>query len=190
MIEPFSVDLTSTIKCQAINMSDFLGAFGGLMGLLSGISVFSIIELVFTILKCVRLACCKTKVHPIITVQPKSELQKFVLNQHHLFYLFGINFVEFLKKSSIHGAHYLRDKKLSWIEKTFWIVAISVSTVVCSILIADSLDSLHAKSVIITYDEHLWNKEDVSSSSAIWFVNTSLRYELIALLLFRSHSQL
>lgn len=156
------VTLMPTIKCPAIKIFDFLGAFGGLMGLVAGISVISIIELIFTILKCARLIFCKTKVHPIIIVQSKTPLQKFALNQNHLFYHFGLNFVEFLKESGIHGVHYINNKNLKWLEKMFWIIFVVVSTVLCSILIADSLESLHANSVIIAFDEKIWNKEEAS----------------------------
>lgn len=44
----------------------------------------------------------------------------------------------------------------------FWIIFVVVSTVLCSILIVDSLESLHANSVIIAFDEKIWNKEEAS----------------------------
>lgn len=151
-----------TVRCPAIKISDFLGAFGGLMGLVAGISVFSIIELVFTILKCAQTICCTTKIHPIIIVQPKTPHHKFSLNQNHLLYHFGLNVAQFLKKSGIHGVHYIYEKKLNWLEKMFWIVSITVSAILCSLLIVDSLASLHAKSVIIAFDEKIWSKEEAS----------------------------
>lgn len=131
------------------------------MGLVAGVSVFSIIELIFTVLKCARLVFCKTKVHPIIMVHPKTQSPKLALNQQHLFYHFGMNFVGFLEKTSIHGMHYLKDKRLRWVEKTFWIIAIFSSTVVCTFLIVDSLEALHTKAVIISYDEKIYSKEDI-----------------------------
>lgn len=151
-----------TVRCPAIKISAFLGAFGGLMGLVAGISVFSIIELTFTLLKCARVICCKKKIYPILIVQPKTPFQKFALNRQHLLYHFGLNLVEFLKEGGIHGVHYIKDKDLKWLEKMFWIASITVSATLCSILIADSLESLHANSVIIAIDEKIWNKEEAS----------------------------
>lgn len=162
ILNPRDVTLVPTIKCPAITISAFLGAFGGLMGLVAGISVFSIIELAFTILKFARLICCKAKVYPIVIVQPKTPHQKFELNQKHLFYHLGLNFVKFLKESGIHGVHYIKDKNLNCLEKIFWIISIAISTILCSIFIIDSLESIHEKSVIIGFDEKIFSKEEVS----------------------------
>lgn len=150
-----------TVKYRAFDVSDLLAEFGGLMGLLAGISVFSIIELVTTVVNSLRLAVCKNKVSPKLSVQLPKIRKKFLVNQNHLFYYLSKTFVELLKESSIHGVHYTNNKRLHVIEKLFWLVIICVLLIFCSILVFNSLKNMRLNSVIIAVDEKIWGAEDV-----------------------------
>lgn len=148
------------IRFQAFTISDFLGAFGGLLGLIAGISVISIIELVETALKCIRLSCFKSKVSPDAEQRPRHR-KRFLVNRDHLFYHLGKTFFEFLKESSVHGVRYTNDKTLKVWERIVWALILSVSITFCSILVLHSLNNLQSNSVIVTIDEKIWNVEEV-----------------------------
>lgn len=161
----FSLKLRTTafypmIRYQAFSVSDFLGAFGGLLGLIAGISVISLIEFTLTILKCFGCPFLKSKVAPE-EAQIRKPRKKFLVNREHLFFHFGRNFVEFLKESSIHGVCYTNDKKLKIWERFGWLIIISTSITFCSILIIDSLDHLQSNSVTIALGEKIWSVEEV-----------------------------
>lgn len=152
------------VRCLAFDVSDFLAEVGGLMGLLAGISVFSIIELVATVVKCFKFAACKPKVAPKPTGVPRNRKQ-FLVNRNHLLYRLSKTFVELLKESNIHGVHYTSDKKLCVIERFFWFITICMLLTFCSVLVFDSLNDLQSKSVIVTIDEKIWSVEDVRLSN-------------------------
>lgn len=130
------------------------------MGLIAGISVFSIIEFPLTIIKSFQLTFCKSKVTPEIDSREKPT-KKFLINRDHLFYHLSRSFSEFLKESSIHGVHYINEKASSLQMKVFWFLAVSASMTYCTILVHDSLLNLQSNSVIVALDEKMWNVEDV-----------------------------
>lgn len=130
------------------------------MGLLAGISVFSIIELFWTTAKCFWFAACKSKITPE-TVQPPRRRKKFLVNKKHLFYHLGQTFVELLKESNIHGVHYTSDKRLTKVERLFWFIVICVSLACCSILVFNSLKDLQSNSVMVAVDERVWTATEV-----------------------------
>lgn len=137
-----------------------MGAIGGVMGLIAGISVFSIIEFPLTIIKSFQLTFCKSKVNPE-TDSGQKPPKKFLINRDHLFYHLSRTFSDFLKESSIHGVHYINEKASSLQMKVFWLLAVSASMTYCSILVHDSLLNLQSNSVIVALDEKMWNVEDV-----------------------------
>lgn len=141
-----------SIRYLAFDFSDFLAEFGGLMGLLAGISVFSIIELIMTIMQ------CKSKIAP---VQRPRRRKKFKVNKEHLFYHLSRTFSELLKQSNIHGVHYVSDRRLKKIERVFWFIVICLMLAFSSVLVIDSLRNLQSNSVIFAIDENLWSVEDV-----------------------------
>lgn len=153
---------------MAFDVSDLLAEFGGLMGLLAGISVFSIVELVMFIFKCFQIVACKSKVKPE-AVQRSRSAKNFLVNKEHLFYYLSQTFGELLKESNIHGMHYTNSKSLSLTEKVLWFITICVLTALCSILVFNSLKHLQSHSVIVAVDEHIWNVEDVRFLKTLFF---------------------
>lgn len=170
-----------SVRYLAFDVADFLAEFGGLMGLLAGISVFSIIELIWTTINCFRFAFCKSKVAPKAVRRP-GERKKFLINKEHLFYQLGKTFGELLRNSNIHGLHYTSDKRLKVIERVSWFITICVLLVFCSVLVLESLNKLQSNSVILEIDEKIWSVEEVRILKNYFMVTVS---KLITL--FRFH---
>lgn len=148
------------IRLLAFDISDLLAEFGGLMGLLAGISVFSIIELVVNIFKYLWTAACRSKITPQAAQRPRMR-KKFLVNRDHLFYYFGKTFADLLKESKVHGVHYTSAKRHKNVERIFWIIVICTLLTFCSVLVFNSLKDLQSNSVIIAIDEKMWSVEDV-----------------------------
>lgn len=148
------------IRYQAFSVSDYLGACGGLMGLIAGVSVISIIEFALTFTKCFQCRLVKSKIAPEELQRPRPR-KSFLMNRDHLFYHLGRNFVEFLRESGIHGVRYTNDKKLKVLERLFWVVTIVISVTFCSILTMESLNQLQSNSVAIALGEQIWTPENV-----------------------------
>lgn len=149
------------VRYRAVGTLDLLAACGGLLGLVAGISVFSIIEIVLTAFHCIKTVFCKSKVHPAQSPQARRQKQ-FLIDRNSLFYKAGKSFQEFLSESGIHGLHYTNDKESTASEKVFWTLALLVSTVVCSIVTANAVQNLQSNVVEIRMDEKIWSAEDVS----------------------------
>lgn len=154
---------------MAFDSSDFLAEFGGLMGLLAGISVFSMIELLMTIVKAVQVEVCKSKVAPKTVRKPKSG-KKFLVNRKHLLYHLIRTLVELLKASNIHGVHFISDKTLSVLERIFWSIIVCVLMAFSSVMVVQSLKDLQSSAVIVSIDDKVWNAEDVR----FWWVMYAL----------------
>lgn len=152
-----------SVRYLAFDDADFLAAFGGLMGLLAGISVFSIIELLVAIVKCCRFSADKSKISPE-TVQRIRSQKEYLVNKEHLFYYLSQALVELMRASNIHGVRYLNDKKVKVIERVFWFIIICVLMAFCSILVFNSLNDLQGNSVVVAIDEKIWSVEDVRLS--------------------------
>lgn len=164
MLYPYVSFFRPSIRYLAFDISGFLAEFGGLMGLLAGISVFSIIELVMTIVKCLRFAACKSKVVPKAKVRKTRRRKKLKVNEQHLLYHLSRTFLELLKESSVHGLHYTNNKRLTKYERVFWFIIICFLLVFSSVLVIDSLRNLKSNSVIFAIDEKIWSVEDVRIS--------------------------
>lgn len=158
LFHPQVTNFYALIRYLAFDTSDFLAEFGGLMGLLAGISVFSIIELFMTILKSFNIY--QRKIEPkAVGVQKKTK--PFLMNQKHLFYHLSKTLAKLLKVSNIHGVHYTSNKRLKTNERVFWFMTICMLMTFSCILVFNSAKNLQTNSVIIAIDEKIWNAEDV-----------------------------
>lgn len=158
------------VRYLAFDVSDFLAEIGGLMGLLAGISVFSMIELLVTTVKAFQFGACKSKIAPDVVRRTKSG-KTFLVNRKHLLYHLSRTFVELLNDSNVHGVHYISDRTLKAIERVFWLIVICVLMAFSSELVFQSLRNLQSNAVIVAIDEKVWNAEDVrfsGSSSLRW----------------------
>lgn len=131
------------------------------MGLVAGVSVFSIIELAMTAFQLVKIIRCNSKIYPKKTPTIKKR-KEFLFNSNSLFYKFGKSFTEFLKETGIHGVPYMIDKESSLTKKIFWTFALFVSMIICLMVISNRVQHLQSNVVEIKMDEKIWNANEVS----------------------------
>lgn len=137
------------------------------MGLFAGISVISIIEVVFqfflTASKQVVLKIQRNKVYDIEPMQkPRPQnLLKALVNHDHVLYQFVVFLHKFVNRSDIHGLHYITDKNNKGVERILWAIIVLTSTVFCSMIIFDAVRNSEISPFEFGIDEKLWNREDV-----------------------------
>lgn len=131
------------------------------MGLVAGISVFSIIELALTAFQLVKTIRCKSEIHPERKPRIKKK-KEFLINSNSLFYKFGKSLSEFLKETGIHGVPYMIDKESSFTKRIFWTSALIVSMIICLMVISNRVQHLQTNVVEIKMDEKIWNANEVS----------------------------
>ena len=151
------------VQHRIFGVSDFLGSCGGLMGLIAGISVISIVECCFLFIS-IFFTNETVKINPSFEGLPSP--RPFLVNHDHIFYHFAKFFTEFMSKSSIHGLHSATDKKSSKMNKLFWLIVVAVSSVFCSWAIFDSVRHAELNPIVIGVDENFWKIEDVSTKKS------------------------
>lgn len=148
------------IEELAFGASDFLGALGGLMGLFAGISVVSVIEIGFHLLRLFvekMLDRRRLKVHAIGVVKNVDKINPSV-GQRTLQY-----FVKIVLKSDIHGIHFLVEGGRKFWEKFFWASVVFASSIFCSFQIFEVIKFSELNPIEFGIDERIWTINDVSS---------------------------
>lgn len=135
------------------------------MGLFAGVSVISIIEVGFLIFLTAFAKFMKfsnrNKIQAIDLTQ--MPLPKIVaVNREHVLYQCSVLFYKFISKSDIDGLHYIADKNKKLIERIFWAVVVSISTIFCSISIFDITKHSELNPIEFAIDDKIWTLEDVS----------------------------
>lgn len=123
------------------------------MSLLAGISVLSVIEVCYQI---VKLHTGKTNVN-FITVGGNQTSRT---DENHALYLWSKYFGEFIKKSDIHGLGYTQNQ--SKYGKIFWTILVLLSAAVSSIFILDIQKHAETSPVLTKIDSKIWTLDDVS----------------------------
>lgn len=157
------------IKEEALRFSDFMGSFGGLIGLFAGASLISVIEVIYhvfdAIFNTIKSKMRRNILNPAWTVQ-KADVY---VNREHMLY----QFVRFLKKyfsrSDIHGLHYITDKGTRVFDRLFWTALTSTSIVCCSLLVFDTITFSELNPVEFSVDEKIWTSKDVNWEKPINF---------------------
>lgn len=150
-------------RVRALPFLEFLASTGGVLGLTAGLSVVSLIELVFL---------CYTKLKSrkkfrIVDVLPgaqrrnKSEAKTFKLNQKHALYQLHTYFTEFLARSDAHGAHRMV-KRSKLASRLFWTFSFVGSILLCCFIVYDTVQHSETNPVMITIDPNFLHLEDVS----------------------------
>lgn len=129
------------------------------MGLIAGISVISLIELIYHLMSAFisKKICSKTN-----RVSPENNRTKLIVNDSHVLYQFSKYFVRFIKASSIHGIVFITERDRSRSGKLFWFVIMLISFGACSYLINDAKNHAELNPISFSIDENIWNVEDVS----------------------------
>lgn len=148
------------VKHHIFGFSDYLATIGGLVGLIAGVSIISLIEIVFHVLcdSCSSLYSrfLPTRVYPM----QRNEVLKTKNSKSFKDHL-KIYFMEYVRESSIQGVPYIANEDRNFVEKLIWIFAIIASTIVCLILVKNSWENAEINPVSFGIDEKIWSAEEV-----------------------------
>lgn len=124
---------------------------GGLMALVSGISVISVIQLVSN-------SFCWFKNDKNTSSIPRAEMQnRFACFTFKLYHL-RKDLQDFVRMSSIHGVRQLKGTKG---KKFFWLTVISVLTAVCVYFVRELLEAFPQNRVVIEIVERSPSENEV-----------------------------
>jgi Amiloride-sensitive sodium channel len=147
----------------AFNFSDYLASVGGLISLIAGISVISLIEIFYHFAAyLISLRTSKrlfVKVHPADQERNKTN----VINQDHVLYQCSKYLFAFIKTSSIHGLVYTTKKAEKLVGRCFWTVIVFVSAITCSYQIMETLKHAEMNPVTYEIDEKVWKVDEVEN---------------------------
>jgi hypothetical protein len=149
------------IRYRAFNFTDYLASIGGLVGLIAGVSVISLIEVFYHILLYLISRRPSNKVFVKIHRETDQIIAETILNQEHVLYQCSKYLYEFMKQSSIHGLNYMTDKDQKLVGRFFWMIVVSASALACGYLVADTLSHAELNPTAFQIDEKIWRAEDV-----------------------------
>lgn len=137
-----------------------MSSVGGLLGLIAGMSAISFIEFIYHFIRALTKKLF-VKVHPKAPerVFPR---QCFVANNETFKRQFTKIIDEYSKKSNIHGLQYTNDKQLSLFEKSFWVICVFSSTVICTLVVHETIQRAKLNSIVTAIDSKTWTTKDVS----------------------------
>lgn len=134
------------------------------MGLFAGISLISVIEVVLGVISAIFQRIMKRiNVNKVHTIQaPLVAVPKNIsVNREHVLYQCSVFFYKFVKRSDIHGLHYITDNKKKLVERVFWAFTVLTSAIFCLLLIFDVTKHAELNPIEFSVDDRIWNLEDV-----------------------------
>lgn len=156
--------VNALVKHQTLNFSDFLASVGGLIGLIAGVSVISLIEFLYHFI--VYLLSFRpskrlfTRVHP--TEAERNAANVLPLNQTHALYQCSKYFFEFIRESSIHGLVYTTKNDEKLVGRICWSFVLVSSSITCGFLIMDNLSHAELNPVTLQIDAKIWKADEVN----------------------------
>ncbi|CRK87601.1 CLUMA_CG001397, isoform A [Clunio marinus] len=165
-------------RSELYGLSEFMANCGGLLGLFMGVSILSLMEIVYYIT--LRLSCNlnnrrqkrireRKQKMSMLSVEPPAQRRLSVLsmaseagseNEHRRKIKYGGPlaaawgmFADFSNNSTIHGVQYFAEKRRHWTERAFWVIAFLVSVIGCSILIHKIYEKWQLSPVIVSFAE-------------------------------------
>ncbi|XP_031634318.1 pickpocket protein 28-like [Contarinia nasturtii] len=127
-------------RSETYTLVDFLSICGGLLGLYLGISLLSIIEIVYY--PTLRLFWTIYRPRPQIVKIDVEEIEEIQSSKYwginvlrRFFRSFGIFCMEYCDCSNIHGFRYFTLKKLHWSERMIWVIAVCAAFYLCGSMI-------------------------------------------------------
>jgi Amiloride-sensitive sodium channel len=155
------------VKYTTFNFSDYLAATGGVIGLIAGMSVISLIEFVYHFLVFLLSYWPKKKffikVWPIENIHPENFISS--LNQEHLIFQFSKHLLNFINESSIHGLTYTTNKNENFFGRFFWIGVVTLSSITCGFLIVDNFKHAELNPIAIGIDSVMVKANEVIRKS-------------------------
>ncbi|KAL7011567.1 hypothetical protein ACKWTF_014326 [Chironomus riparius] len=132
---------------EQFDILDFFSYFGGLLGLLAGISVLSIGEGIYWITT--RLLRCRTSLSSTLVTPLDETLND---NSNVVTVKVGVYVLKYLEESSIHGLRYLLDRKI--MQRLLWTLIITISGIGCFFMILETRNRV-PDSRIVAFDDNL-----------------------------------
>jgi hypothetical protein len=124
------------VKHRTVSFSDYLASIGGLVGLIAGISVISLIDIFYNLIVfCFNFRPSKRLFRRVRPTMADESATENVLNEDHVIYQCSKYFFEFIRQSSVHGLIYTTKKDEHVVGRIFWIVFVFVSALSCTFLI-------------------------------------------------------
>lgn len=157
------------VKHRSFLLSDFLGSIGGLMGLLAGISVISLIEIFYYFFSETFSSRPKRRVD-LINIKASQERRQ-AFEEKHICYQLSKYVMEFTGASSVHGFPFTTERAHN---RLFWFVVVLFCLGACSYLIIDAKKHAELKPVLFGIDENIWNIKDVREN-LINFITCSIK---------------
>lgn len=134
------------------------------MDLIAGISVISLVEVLYQFF-CNLCSCeirSSTMVTRISVAAVREREERMLSNQARVSYKVMNYISSFVQNSSVHGISYIMNKDQNLLKKLFWLIAVLLSVVTCSVLIIDERQKADLNPTLFSIDEVIWNVKDVS----------------------------
>lgn len=147
------------VKLQPFLLSDYFGSVGGIIGLVAGGSVISLVELIYHL--AYRPSKNKFMKNWNTKVQPFGAKPRFRTNKDHVLYQLTKFVKEYISKSDIHGFQYLVDSHQSMCERIFWLIVLSIAVTFCSVITIYIYRHREQNPVVIKIDEKVWKTQNV-----------------------------
>lgn len=156
------------VKIIPLTRSDFLSNVGGFLGLLVGISILSIFEILYHI-AAIKLKN-KQQVHP---VGQRSTLTAWAVEEHPLFQLMKYS-TNYLKASDMLGMGYMQNQTIGRAGRFFWALLVILSLTICTILVIDLNHHAEKSPIITRIDSKMQTLDEVSKKFSIYGESRSL----------------
>lgn len=144
---------------QFVTFSKFLSSVGGIMALVAGVSVLSVVEIFFHLARSLRPT--DNQVHAFAQPAPPAASESHILRQLTRY------FVEFLRSSSVHGLRYTQGRRHSRCVRIFWAVQVVVSAALCSVLVRDIYKHAEKSPVITSIDAKTMTLDEIPFPSVV-----------------------
>jgi hypothetical protein len=138
-----------------------LASVGGLLGLIAGVSIISLVEVFYFLIticyqKLVKL-CNAARIHPELIQPIRREAWKQDKDDNRLLHYL----IEFFNESSVHGVNKIVEKDQKAIGKFLWTIIVLISFFTCCALIGSYAKNSETDPVAFELDEKLWSIEEV-----------------------------
>jgi Amiloride-sensitive sodium channel len=134
-------------RTELYGTTDFLANCGGILGLCLGVSVISILEVVYF---CTVRLCCNLKRNKSVTIFVE-ELQYFRYKTSRVAKTVRELVVNYSDKTTIQGIKYVADAHLSLLERVWWASTVVASVFCCGSLMNSLINRFDQSPLIISY---------------------------------------
>jgi Amiloride-sensitive sodium channel len=128
-------------RSELYGKTDFLANCGGLMGLFLGVSVISLLEIVYF---CSIRVCFNRR-----TDESRIDSEKNLQKTKGLLQILKDLVADYSTKTTIQGINYIADTELSRTERYWWSIVVVISIFFCGSLISDIFMRYRDSPVII-----------------------------------------